>query len=382
MELQQTGTTENLSRRQRYSAELLRLSTLELEAYVRELAQENPVIELEESRSPLRTPDRAALLGQQSWLEENDHQNWFFQRLSDEELDPLLWADTGGGLEETLISFLSRQLNRLRPEKELRRLTEYLIHCLEDDGYLRVPLKELGVPLDRLEQALTLLQSLEPAGVGAANLSQCLELQLKRIGESGPALDIVRNYLDLLARRRYGEIAQALGITEEQVERARRVIQELEPRPGAVFQRPEQVHYPQPDWIVELREGRLAVNPVRGARPLFRISPYYKELLARSEDWEVRAYLAEKLEQAEDVLWAAERREAVLLRCVQLVTERRAAFFQGGDGFPEPLDTDEAALAAGLQAFEIRQAAREKYIQCARGVFPLSRFFSQSVPAE
>ena len=184
MELQQTQT-QKLSQRQLLSVELLKLGSMELESYVRELAQENPVVEVEEFPPAPQAEGGDELLSRLNWLEDNDSQNWFYQRFSDEELDPLGRVGTGGGLEETLVSFLSRQLGRLKPEEDARRLVEYLIRCLDDDGYLRIPLEELsrqgGIPLARLEEALALLKTLEPAGVGAADLSQCLELQLARI---------------------------------------------------------------------------------------------------------------------------------------------------------------------------------------------------------
>ena len=105
MELQQTQT-QKLSQRQLYSVELLRLSTLELEGYVRELAQENPLVELEEAPPPSQGEGKDDLLARLRWLEDNDRQNWFYQKFSDEELDPLTRVGTGGGLEETLVSFL------------------------------------------------------------------------------------------------------------------------------------------------------------------------------------------------------------------------------------------------------------------------------------
>lgn len=381
MELQQTQS-QTLNQRQLYGVELLRLGALELDAYVRELAQENPVIEPEEPAAPqTQTPEE--LLSRLHWLEDNDSQNWFYQHLGDDELDPLARVGVGGGLEETLVSFLSRQLDRLRLEEGKRRLAEYLIRCLDDDGYLRTPLKELSqqgnISLEGLEEALTLVRTLEPAGVGAADLSQCLELQLERVGETGPALAIVRDCIDLLARRRFRAIATRLEISLNQVEQARRTIRELEPRPGAVFQRSEQVHYIQPDLVVEEREGRLAVRSARGERPPFRISRYYRELLEGSEDREVREYLTEKLKQAEGVLWAVRERESTLLRCAQVILERQEAFFCTGPEALVPLRMAEVAQALGVHESTVSRAVREKYLQCARGLYPLSYFFSRHV---
>ena len=234
MELQQTQS-QKLSQRQLYSVELLRLSTLELERYVRDLAQENPLVELEEPAPVSQSEERDDLLGRLRWLEDNDRQNWFYQQFSDEELDPLARVGTSGGLEETLVSFLSRQLDRRRLAEDVARLVRYLIYCLDDDGYLRTPLEELAshgaIPLPRLEEALALLKTMEPAGVGASELSECLALQLERIGETGPAIAIIRDHLEALARRHDRAIAAKLNITAAQVEEARRIIRELDPRP-------------------------------------------------------------------------------------------------------------------------------------------------------
>ena len=384
MELQQTQT-QKLSQRQLYSVELLRLSTLELEGYVRELAQENPLVELEEPSATPHSEGRDDLLGRLRWLEDNDRQNWFYQQFSDEELDPLARIGTGGGLEETLVSFLCRQLDRLRLEEGAVRLVRYLIYCLDDNGYLRTPLEELSrqgaVPLPELERALAVLKTLEPAGVGAAELSECLALQLDRIGEAGPALEIVRGHLESLARRHDRAIAAKLGIPAAEVEEARKIIRELDPRPGAVFQRTEQVYYIQPDLILEEKEGRLSVRSARGERPPFRVSRYYRKLLEQTEDKEVREYLTEKLRQAENVLWAAEQRGSTLMRCAQVVVERQSGFFRWGSEALAPLRMGDVARELGLHESTVSRAVREKYLQCPQGLYPLSWFFSRSAGA-
>ena len=384
MELQQTQT-QKLSQRQLYSVELLRLSTLELEGYVRELAQENPLVELEEVSVQPQGEGEDDLLGRLRWLEDNDRQNWFYQKFSDEELDPLSRVGTSGGLEETLVSFLSRQLDRLRLEEGEARLVRYLIYCLDDDGYLRTPLAELSrhgaIPLPRLEGALATLKTMEPAGVGAAELSECLALQLERIGETGSALVIVQDHLETLAKHHDRAIAAKLNITPAQVEEARRTIRELDPRPGAVFQRTEQVFYIQPDLIVEEQEGQLVVKPARGERPPFRVSRYYQKMLKQSEDKEVREYLTEKLRQAENVLWAAQQRGSTLLRCAQVIVERQREFFHSGPETMRPLRMGEVAQELGLHESTVSRAVREKYLQCPQGLYPLSWFFTRSAGA-
>ena len=386
MELIQSQV-QRLSQQQLQGVELLQMSAQELESYLRELSQENPVVELEEHFAPAQeSPREEDLLRRLRWLEDNDRQNHYYQHIDEEELDPLVRVSGTGGLEETLVRFISRQLDRLGVEEELDRAVRYLAACLDGGGYLRFSLEELsgqtGIPLSRMKQALALLHSLEPAGVGAADLSQCLELQLLRIGEEGPALAIVRDHLEALAKRHYRAIASALGITVEQVREAEGIIRELEPRPGAVFEQPEQVAYIQPDVFVAEEEGRFVARTRGGERPPFRISAYYRDLLSQSGEQEVREYLTGKLRQAEGVLWAIGQRERTLLRCAQAITERQQDFFRLGPQALVPLRMADVAQELGVHESTVSRSIREKYLQCARGVYPMSYFFSRSATAD
>ena len=386
MELIQSQV-QRLSQQQLQGVELLQMSAQELESYLRELSQENPVVELEEHFAPAQeSPREEDLLRRLRWLEDNDRQNHYYQHMDEEELDPLVRVSGTGGLEETLVRFISRQLDRLGVEEELDRAVRYLAACLDGGGYLRFSLEELsgqtGIPLSRMKQALALLHSLEPAGVGAADLSQCLELQLLRIGEEGPALAIVRDHLEALAKRHYRAIASALGITVEQVREAEGIIRELEPRPGAVFEQPEQVAYIQPDVFVVEEEGRFVARTRGGERPPFRISAYYRDLLSQSGEQEVREYLTGKLRQAEGVLWAIGQRERTLLRCAQAITERQQDFFRLGPQALVPLRMADVAQELGVHESTVSRSIREKYLQCARGVYPMSYFFSRSATAD
>ena len=371
--------------------ELLPLSALELNAYIQELAQENPLVEPEESEElyvsapPERTAD-GDLLSRLRWLEDNDHQNRFYQSISDEDLDPLARVGTDGGLEETLLSFVTRQLEQRRLDDDTVRSVRYLTSCLDDDGYLRIPLGELskssGIPVERLSQALNVLHTLEPAGVGAENLSQCLALQLHRIGQSGPALDIVLHHLDLLAQRDDSAIAGQLNVSLEEVREAERTIRELEPRPGAVFQRAEQVPYLRPDVAVEEENGSFAIRSPRRVWPPFHINSYYQQLLQQSQDPQVKEYLSAKLCQAQDALQAVTLRETFLLRCAKAILNHQKAFFHHGPNALVPLRMEDVAQELDLPESVFRRASREKYLQCAWGTYPLTYFFSRPAAAE
>lgn len=384
MELLQSQV-QRLNQQQLQSVELLQMSTLELEAHLRDLAQENPLIEMEEPHSEPSVPKDDELLRRLRWLEDNDRQNHYYQRVDDEEFDPLTRAGCSGGLEETLVRFLSRQLDRMDLSAELRNAVTYLAACLDDGGYFRLALDDLaehtGAPLPLLEQALEVLRSLEPAGVGAASLSQCLELQLLRIGETGPALAIVRDHLDALAKRHYRAIATKLSISQEEVQAAQAIIRELDPRPGAVFEQPGQIQYVLPDIYVTEVDGRFQVQPRTRERAPFQINVYYRNLLAQSQDKEVREYLTGKLRQAENLLWAIGQRDSTLVRCAQAIVEHQQNFFRLGPQALTPMRMVDLAQELGIHESTVSRTVREKYLQCARGVYPLNYFFSRSATA-
>lgn len=156
------------------------------------------------------------------------------------------------------------------------------------------------------------------------------------------------------------------------------VIQSLQPRPAAPFQRREQAQYLLPDVFVEEKNGELAVCTCRSESPAFHINGYYRELLSSSDDREIRAYLAAKLRQAEDILRAVAQRESTLLRCAQIIACRQSAFFRLGPSALRPLRMADVARELGVHESTVSRTAHQKYLQCSQGMYPLSYFFSRS----
>ena len=350
MELVQRQT-QQLTQQTLQSLALLQMSTVELEAYVQELAQENPIIDLEPPRSEQEAPRDQELFRRVKWLEDSDRQNRYYQRLDAEELDPLAQVGTDGGLEESLSNFLFRQIQQLDLDESAKQLLRYLSACLDEDGYFRIPLDELsrtsGISQRRLARTLELLRSLEPAGVGASSLSQCLELQLLRIHEEGPALAIVRDCLEELAKKHYHAISARLSISQE-----------------------------------EEIDGHFTARLRNSDRPYFQINSYYRSLLTQSDDAQVREYLTLKLRQAENVLWAIGQRETTLLRCAQAIAGRQQDFFRSGPSALRPLRLSDIAQELEIHESTVSRAIRDKYVQCPRGVFPLRHFLSRRAAGE
>lgn len=376
---------QKLSQWQVLRMNLLQMSYLELGNYLQQLEETNPLVEREEAYGGTSEKMSDHLLAQLQWLEENDYQNRYYQPTEEERTDPMFRLGDDGGLEDTLLRFLTRQIQQLRLEKQQEKLLLFLSANLDDDGYLRQDLESLSsllrTPQSQLEASLEILQSLEPAGVGARNLAECLTIQLERLGHHGPPVMLVQTCLEQLAKHQYRSVAQKLNASVEDVHRWEALIQSLDPRPGAAFHRNVGAQYVQPDVLVEEGETGLLVRLARGDRAPFQINAFYRGLLESSEDPELRRYLTEKLQQAQQVLQAVEQRNSTLLRCVQSIAARQEAFFRLGPQALKPMKMAEVALELGVHESTVSRAVREKYLQCSSGIYPVSFLFSRGVAA-
>lgn len=345
---------QTLSPQMIQNMEVLQMPAQELLEHVQAVLQENPVLELQEHYDPPEAGDD--LRRRLEWLEAADPQNGPYHRQDWEGDDPLEGRAAAQDGRETLYAHLLAQLDGLALDGETAACA----------------------------RALAAVQSLDPAGVGARSLSECLLLQLAR-SRPGDRLAqrIAQSHLDELAKGRYGAIARALGAGQEQVRRACGVIRSLEPRPGRAFAAGwEGPVYITPDVVVTRAAGRLEAQPNERFFPALSVSPYYARLLRESGDAQVRDYLGGKLRQAQWLIQAVDQRRATLMACVGCLLEAQEEFFRLGPGHLKPLTMAQAARRMGVHESTVSRAVSGKYLQCAMGTYPLSFFFSRRLGAE
>lgn len=359
------------------SMEVLQMNSQELLEYLGKLSEENPTLEL--SDAPDLRSSFAELRQKASWLDAGTFGTTFTHE-EGSAMEP-------GALDrelDSLSAFLCDQLERKRLSRPLLALSKYLAEMVDEDGYLAQEdldgLTEMKIPQAMVDQALDLLQSLEPAGVGARDLSECLVLQLSRQKETVPyAMDIAARFLTELSRKHYGPISKALGITVSEIQAAEKAIAALEPHPGRAFQPAEPTVYARPDvFIVEL-EGELRVMLNEYYLPRISINGYYSNLARESDDPETRTYLKEKLRQTKWLLESLERRGSTLQRCAQAVLDTQRAFFEGRTTELAPMSLSSLAGILELHSSTVSRAVRDKFLQCRQGTYPLRYFFSRSV---
>lgn len=377
--------TTSLSPQMLQSMKILQMGSQELLEYVETLIQENPALELEE---PHKKQDEFNQLQKKlEWLESTDIQNRYY-RCSPEEED-----ESGNSLEhcglqteedDNLYFYVLSQLRLMELPLRLRRAAAFIVESLDGNGYLDEDTEKLTRRLKlsagETERALKLVQSLDPAGVGARNLQECLLLQLdRREGNWGLARRIISEYLPLVGKNKYTQIAKELGSSPEAVQTACELIRSLNPRPGSGFAARENLIYINPDLFVVNFSDHFELLLNDYFFPTLHISGYYRALMKETAEPEVRKYLTDKVKQAKWVVRSIEQRRGTLLRCAACILERQESFFRQGPGHLVPMSLADVASMLKIHESTVCRAVRDKYIQCSSGVYPMEYFFSRAL---
>ncbi|WP_409968296.1 RNA polymerase factor sigma-54 [Bengtsoniella intestinalis] len=359
------------------SMEILQMNSQELLDHLGRITEENPLLEQDDSHNLRQAYEE--LRQKASWLDGGVYGATFAHGESETPQQGAHDKDM-----DSLSAFLCDQLERKRLPKGQLALCRYLAQLVDEDGRLFQEdidgLTALKIPQTMVDQGVALLQSLEPTGVAARSLEECLTLQLQRL-KSVPdgTFDIVANYLTQLSRKHYGAITKDLRLTLSQIQKAEACIASLEPHPGRTFQPAEPTVYVRPDVFVIDLDGELQIVLNEYYLPRISISAYYTKLLKESDEADSRTYLTEKLQQAKWLLNALERRGSTLQQCANAVLETQRNFFAGHSTDLAPMKLSTLAEQIGVHPSTVSRALRGKYLQCRQGTFPMRYFFSHAV---
>jgi RNA polymerase sigma-54 factor len=285
----------------------------------------------------------------------------------------------------TLGDHLRSQLSVSLVSDQIRNAAESIIGNLDEYGWLSASLEEIASAgehtIEQVEEALRVVQSLDPAGVGASNLRECLLLQIESMnGKGGVAWQIVSNHIRLLETRQYKEIAKQLGRPMEHVEIAVRMIQHLNPRPGLRYSgagarvvEPD-VYFIKDgeDYIIQMNDDDV---------PQLRLNAQYRRMLDRDNgaSKEVRDYVRERYTSAIQLMKNIEQRKQTILKVCQAIVRRQTEFLAHGLDYLKPMMIKEVAEEVGVHPSTVSRAVAGKYVHTPQGVFELRYFFSEAV---
>ena len=378
------------------SIRLLQLSTVELNQEIDRLLMENPALEREEPEGEAEATAPAQAAGASATsvstepaTAETDWSvdiaaNW--RGTDDEDNDRSFAApDT-----PTLRDHLRAQLSLTNLGERDRAFVALLIDALDEDGYLTQPLEEIAALLpaeaeadcEELSIALRHLHNLEPAGVGARSPGECLRLQLRALPDEPMrrlAIEIADKHLELLASRDYARLRSLTGASDDALRAAQRLIQALNPRPGAAFAKIE-TRYVVPDVIVRKSRNvwRASLNP--DAMPRLRINRLYAELAAAARTG--GNGISSQLQEARWLIKNVQQRFDTILRVSQAIVDRQRHFLEHGEVAMRPLVLREIAQTLGLHESTISRVTTQKFMATPRGTFELKYFFGSHVATE
>ena len=379
-----------LTQRMQQAIHILQLSGLELDQYVQQELETNPVLEQkqETSEPPEREPQEPS-----NGEEPVDDLDGYARSLSD-------YRTTGTDLgrnrdldsrrdyfqnsitkSESFSAMLLRQLRMAAPKEQDYRIGERIIGDIDDKGYFtgcdEEIAQELGVSVEDVRRMLGVIQQFEPTGVGARDVVECLMLQIDMEYPDEDELRVlVAEHLEKLERRQIPAIAKAMGIKPERVEELKHMLAKLYPWPGLEYSS-DPPQYVMPDVTVEKTDNGYEVYLSNESSPELRISHQYrawmrKEKMSKDE----KKYLRDRIESAKWLIRNIEQRQNTILRIARAIVDVQQDFLEKGVEAIKPLTLQEIADAVGVHEATVSRATRGKYMQTPQGLFEMKYFFS------
>lgn len=401
---------QKLSPQMIQSLKLLQVSTLQLEQMIKQELETNPVLEetLEEDmvqeepeeKEPEKDADEAGEVDDEL-PEDGDLQ------VEDDEIDWEEYLDDGFDLgyskseeapensfervcvaEKSMEDHLTTQLSELGLEEKLSGIVRYLIGSLDPSGFVSYPLEEvaeyLSVNLFEVEEALAIVQRFEPPGIGARNLKECLQIQLKaKKMFDGLEMDIVTKCFEQLEKLKINEIANKLGKPHAEIQEAVRNIGTLDPHPGKSIGN-EHAQPIVPDLIVEKISDQFVVYLNDGSLPRLYINPMYANMIKRKEktDPKIKTFIRDKMAAGNWLIKAIEQRKTTMLKVMNSIVELQYEFFEKGPAFIKPLVLQTVAEMIEMHISTVSRVTNGKYVQTPHGVYELKYFFTSAVEQE
>ena len=364
---------------------LLQLPVLDLNAQIQDALEENIMLEMEDlpdvpQTSNESTAEIETIRAEDSWQTRTSQQiqdgGWNGEGRPITEIAD----ESGQTLHEHL--FWQLEMEDFTPRQII--IGEAIIDSINDDGYLAIELDEVAgyldedtnVSSDELEETLVKIQSLDPIGVAARSIPECLELQLRQLDASTPglklAIEIARNNLGLVANREYGELRRSLRTSEEDLHEALALVKSCNPKPGLAVSSAA-AEYVIPDVFVRKVDNRWQVEISPTGVPRLSVNQQYARLLRGSGD---HAVLRTQLQEARWLIRSLEIRNETLAKVATCIVSRQTDFLEHGDEAMKPMVLRDVAEEIGMHESTISRVTTNKYMHTPRGVFEFKYFFS------
>lgn len=373
-----------MSHQMQLSISLLQMSSMELQEHIDKEVEENPVLEFsyddndKENEADLKS--RIAHKELIKYLEFDSYSHHDYQKNEDEEISQFSFVSE----KKSLKHYLNEQLTDFNVNNFLKKVCKYIIDNLDDKGYLDISINEIAevlkIDIYVAAKALNFVQTLDPSGIAARDLKECLKLQLERRGIHEKELFlIIDNYLEDLAENRYVSIAKSLGIDLKKAQQYGDVIKSLQPKPSSGFYTGDEIKYIVPDAYIRKIGDCYHIIMNDDLIPKLCINNRYKQLLLQDSDKEAVNYIKDKLNSALFLIKSIEQRKSTIYRVLERVIELQKDYFDYGESGLRPMTLKDISQSIEMHESTVSRAIKDKYINTNRGTIKIKDLFTAGI---
>ena len=378
-----------LTQNMQQSIKLLQMSLHDLREYIDNEYSENPVLEVNEeiisyddaqANEEMQIEDRYDHKKIAEELYSDNYNDRSEKSYSGEDVSPLNFIEKKISLKE----YLQEQLVEVNIDQYMLTICQYIVESLDDRGYLEISIEELSEELniseEEVEIALKLVQSLEPYGIGARNIKECLLIQSLKLNILDNIIEqIILNHLENIADNKYEVVGKDLNISPREAQRYGDLIKKLEPKPSRGFYTGEEVKYIIPDAEIKNIDGEFFILMNESVLPRLMINKTYKDVLQNNQDSETNAYVKDKINQALFLIKSIEQRKNTLHRVLECVIDKQKDFFMFGKQNIKPLTLKEVAEILDVHDSTVSRAIKDKYVLTSYGTIKIKDLFASGV---
>lgn len=357
------------------SINVLQMSANDLREYIEKEFEENPILEAEFNL--IESKDNIKL---SSYLNNRYDENYNYQYNNEDEISVFNFISD----KKSLKDYLYEQLGEIKSDIKIKKVVSYMIESLDSKGYLENTLQEisseLGIDEDICQNALETLQSLEPCGIGARDIKECLLIQLKDKGILDENIqEIILKYLEYIADCKYNYIAKELKITPKEVQAYGDIIKGLEPKPSRGYYTGEEVKFIIPDAYIVKIGDKYNVIMNKDIIPNITINNLYKQEILNGKNKKEVEYVKEKVNNAIGLINDIEQRNNTILKLLECIVKKQKAYFENGKEYLKPMTLKDLADELSIHESTVSRAIKDKYILTSRGTVKIKDLFCNGI---
>ena len=360
------------------SINVLQMSAYDLREYIEKEFEENPILEAD--FNSIESKDNIDNTQLSKYLNDRYDENYNYQHNNEDEVSVFNFISD----KKSLKDYLYEQLGEIKSDIKINKVVSYMIESLDSRGYLENTLEEicsdLGIDEEKVQNALEILQSLEPCGIGARDLKECLLIQLKSKGILDEIIkEIVLKYLEYIADCKYNYIAKELKITPKEVQAYGDIIKSLEPKPSRGYYTGEEVKFIIPDAYIVKIGDKYNVIMNKDIIPNITINNLYKQEILNGKNKKEVEYVKEKVNDAMGLINDIEQRNNTILKLLECIVKKQKAYFENGQEYLKPMTLRDLADEMALHESTVSRAIKDKYILTSRGTVKIKDLFCNGI---